>query len=674
MSVRHKDRALFYGRRSGEQQEQSLENQLTWAINQAATDDVSLDVNLETLKEAQANRLSNVGVLFIDDAVTGSKANRPGITALFQTALIDRSVSHIYVYKRDRLHRPDDPAGAVSQENRLLRAGITLVFVDGDAKPREDGRTDMAGQIMALLDYHKSGEFLVDLSQRILGSKQALANAGFSAGGRPPYGFGRFLKHPDGKLDPLADGMRVRMDGCHVVHLPSDEEKIAVWLSILEMKYRGLGIQAIAEELNHRGIPSPDSGRTRTDQGVRHLVSGKWNQSTINELCRNPIIIGRLEYGKRSEGKHLRHTKSGSRSLRGDERRGEDAVRRVKNPREERLVTIAGFDPLYPPDRWEKIQEQMDKRSRTQAGIPKNRDPGKYPLSTIVVDLTEGCGSLMYGNQRKKRIDGQTCCDPVYTCGRYVKERDCYHNWVDGERLLEVVLRSLKHAISHSGSRQRLTEKLLEMSGQSAEGNEERRRDADRLRAEAGQIEASAREVARKLAVESDKALAGVFREEFQRLHQRAAETRKQIEGLESAERLPDSTPEKKAKKALQLLDRLEVLATVPEARGQINALLKKLQVWVGLEFHGVQWGKREVRRLRRGAISIGGYHLSVPLHGRDNLENKTPAGDSGRSTGLQLVADDSAATPGGSSGAIVGKTAETDEEGASCTKVSRGD
>ena len=94
------------------------------------------------------------------------------------------------------------------------------------------------------------------------------------------------------------------------------------------------------------------------------------------------------------------------------------------------------------------------------------------------------------------------------------------------------------------------------------------------------------------------------------------------------------------------------------------------------------------VRKFRQGPISIGGYHLPVPLHGlpvpphglpvplhgRDNLKNKTRTGNSGRSTCPHLAADESAATPGGGDGKIIGKQAENDNEEISFTKVNRGD
>src|SRR5439155_279454 len=121
-------------------------------------------------------------------------------------------------------------------------------------------------------------------------------------GGNAPYGFARVLVDGAGTvLEHLPPGKTVHQAGCHVRVAPHDPVKIAVWLQILELKAKGWGLKRIAKHLNDRNVPSPDAGRTRTDQGVKHRVSGKWNHNTVGELCRNPAILGVQQYGKRSE-------------------------------------------------------------------------------------------------------------------------------------------------------------------------------------------------------------------------------------------------------------------------------------------------------------------------------------------------------------------------------------
>ena len=80
--------------------------------------------------------------------------------------------------------------------------------------------------------------------------------------------------------------------GHHVVCVDKDADKIAVWLTILELNHKGWGCKRIARHLNELGIPSPGAGTLRTDQGVRHRVSGKWGPNTVKELCENAIDAG----------------------------------------------------------------------------------------------------------------------------------------------------------------------------------------------------------------------------------------------------------------------------------------------------------------------------------------------------------------------------------------------
>ena len=45
------------------------------------------------------------------------------------------------------------------------------------------------------------------------------------------------------------------------------------------------------------------------------------------------------------------------------------------------------------------------------------------------------------------------------------------------------------------------------------------------------------------------------------------------------------------------------------------NARLKRFGIWIGLDFEAGKFGKREVRRLRRGVIAFGQDHLPVRIH-----------------------------------------------------------
>ena len=81
------------------------------------------------------------------------------------------------------------------------------------------------------------------------------------------------------------------------------------------------------------------------------------------------------------------------------------------------------------------------------------------------------------------------------------------------------------------------------------------------------------------------------------------------------------------------------------KARGEINPLLRKLGVWVGLSFgSAVKGKKRVVRRLQGGMITFGGQGLPVPMYG---TRNRQPGNASGSPEQAGAGADANASTPG---------------------------
>ncbi len=207
-------------------------------------------------------------------------------------------VTHIFIPKRNRLARPDDSLEGVNLENRFRHAGITIVYQDKVLPALSKGkRLDIGEIITAVVDYHQSGMFRRELGKAMIYAQTMLAKSGFSAGGRAPFGFRRWLAKIDGTVvRQLEDGEYVRMQGHHVVWLPGLQEKIDLALQIRKMLLT-IPASRVATILNTEGIPSPDAGRTRTDNGIKHLVSGLWHQPTIINIGRNSLFIAVVRYG-----------------------------------------------------------------------------------------------------------------------------------------------------------------------------------------------------------------------------------------------------------------------------------------------------------------------------------------------------------------------------------------
>ena len=74
---------------------------------------------------------------------------------------------------------------------------------------------------------------------------------------------------------------------------------------------------------------------------------------------------------------------------------------------------------------------------------------------------------------------------------------------------------------------------------------------------------------------------------------------------------------------AITLMDDIERINSDRGARAEINGLLRRLGVWVGLSFaEGIKGKERKTRKLAGGIMTLGDAPLPVRLYGRDNAED----------------------------------------------------
>jgi DNA invertase Pin-like site-specific DNA recombinase len=618
--MRPKNRGLGYLRRSTGKQEISLQKQLEWNVAAARHHAVAFDFAEADLADMLARGLHSYKSIRLDDGISGSDLTRPGFVSLNADALADPSVSHVFFYKRDRFARPDDAMQAAQIEKKLLFAGITVVHSDGVTLPIRRGEQSIMRDLELLLPYYQGGEELRKHAERVLGAQQELADGGYRVGGNAPYGFGRVLVNAAGDiLEELPRGKTVKQAGCHVRAVPKFPEKIAVWLQMLEWKSKGWGWKRIANSLNDRGIPSPDAGRTRTDHGVKHFVSGKWSQNTVAELCRNPLIIGVQQYGKRSEGKIRRLGVEGSRLLEDEKDfSAEGKPRAILNDSSLRVRKPVG-GAQFDPERWHAIQDGIEDRGKKQCGVPRAKDPGRYPLACRLVDLTEGCGSVLYGRKAQGRA--------VYTCGRYMRTdgAECASNQVDAEAILRFTLKTLKQFVEMHGRRDKLRRILLERARRQMQepAIDVRAAEAARLATRKTEVKAELETIERRLAREPDDNLYAALVRQFESAQDELAKLDSAIREAEAVtSTVSPRGPEEQAEGALALLEDVIRITGNQEARADINPLLRRLGLRIGLNFQPVIKGKKRiVQRLTGGRLVFEDGALPVPLFGKDNVD-----------------------------------------------------
>ena len=683
-----KTRAAVYIRRSDKGQAETPAVQLDLAIRKAAEYELEFDGTPEAVAELIGRRGGRLGDVFLDEDVSGSVLERPGLNELLRAFGDPNSEYGILVaFRRDRLARPNDPLDGAMIDRVILGSRATLVFNDQTVSPAKNDDEQIYNYMSAILGYSSGNRELKAISQRTLAAKVSRATRGASGGGRAPYGFQRVLVDPSGRVvRELADGEIVRQEGFHVSHAVGDEEKIRTWVWMLERKLETWGYKRIATELNRRGIPSPDAGRTRRDNGILHLVSGLWSGSTVRSLCKNKRIIGLIEFGRSSEGKFNRFAgeEQKIREVRDDDRNAYTGeLRRIENDRTTAIVAPAAAEPQFDASKWEEIQGVTNARSTSQLGIPRGKDPATYPLSCRVVDLTEGCGAIMYGKTRKRKKKGQAIKDRQYCCGRYMAaggKHACYNNTVDAERLLSVVLGVLARQVERLGLedevRRRVEARMK--TRRPAEGSD----GLKSAQTELIELKSEAETVAANLARESDEELRDLIRADWERLRERKRAVEARIAKLErlAADRTPAAD---RGRMVQSVLDDLASLADNDAARRRIGLVLRKLDVWVGLDFEeAVQGKKRKVRRLKHGRICVGKYDLPVPLRGEkaqttrhaDNYDQAS-AGNGGRAARSRKTKSGTTSESGDAGGDGSGSgEPRSDREQNSSTKGNRDD
>ena len=647
MNARTRDQGLAYLRRSTSKQETGIHEQLNWAIAEAGKLEVGLQGTPADLNEMVQRGLCQHKAIFLDDGVTGSDLNRPGFVAFCREALINPAVSHLFVHMSDRFARPELATQAMQLETKLLLAGITIVFHNRVSLPRERGQHYFAEDIQLLYEYTQNGEFLTKLATRVLQTQARLAQQGYRTGGSAPYGFVRVLVDSQGQeIQELLPGTTMRREGCHVILKPKDADKIAVWMQILHLYgEKGWGLLRICNYLNDLGIPSPHAGKTRKFKGQTVPVAGQWTQRTLTRLIDDADIIGMAEYGKKSVGTHRRLGSDGPRTLSEKDRRPDGEAKTVWNDKDQVIAATVREADAKAQNLFTTCQEQRERRGQNRRGITRCADPGKYPLSLRIHDLSPGCGKPLYARMAKKRA--------VYLCSRYMRSaaRDCHRNSVDAEGTLDFILEVLRQRIVLLGGREAIRTRLLALAQSESRpppspyAGELALAEAN-LRSQETELQAMRRNMARA----SEEVVFKAIECEYLIKNGELEEARKRVERLGSqVVTVEATTPEQEVAAALRLFDEMERITRDAGARGEIQQLLKTLNLNVWLRFGArPTTGGRVVRVVESGILTIGDGPNPRPMHQEVDGTQPPSGGCGGVEQVFTLPGDESHQEPGG--------------------------
>jgi hypothetical protein len=147
----------------------------------------------------------------------------------------------------------------------------------------------ITGHLVKSLKRVLAHDYSQKLSQVVQRGLRAHAARGQWSGGRPPYGYRRAIRSPDGAVRQLAVGEWKAKGQTATLTIDSCEADV-VRERIYGAYLRGHGLSSIATTLNAAGIPAPVSDR--------RIGTMAWTKGTIWAILRNPIYKGTLVYAK----------------------------------------------------------------------------------------------------------------------------------------------------------------------------------------------------------------------------------------------------------------------------------------------------------------------------------------------------------------------------------------
>ena len=570
---------------------------VAWAQRRSKELDLSFDGTPERINTMIRENQFASGDIFLDYDVKGSLLSRNGLDALVREAINDPRVAAVMIPRRDRLARPDDPLDGIRLENVLRSAGKSIVYMERTLPPlKKGGRFDIAELILGVIDFDHAGTFRRDLAQKILYAQLRLAKLGFSTGGRPPYGFRRWLIKDNGEhVRELAEGEWVKMAGHHVVWLPTAEAELKVIYRILEM-LEAMPASRVAARLTVEGVPSPDHGRWRKDRGTKHPVSGVWHQTTIVNIARNKLLVAVASFGLRSMGDKLRFAPEGPRELEKADFREDEKPKVVRNPESQRITAPARFEPLVDVERHQKLLATLDARGGTQRGKPRSHDPTKNPLGGRIFDMN--CSWLMYRTPYCKTFR--------YGCGSYLQSHgaSCAHNTVDGPTASKFMLSCLRQRLLPPTLLPKVEQRFRDLAAQ-GEGSNDAERELTNLRAELAQTQTQLTTVSVNMALAKTPEQFEAISATFDQLKARVNLLQTQIVEAESkTKQVPDTEAEIAG--AMDVIHRLTELVADASGLGHATEAFRLTNARLFMRFRPVQGEKRVLNKVAGGVVVLG--------------------------------------------------------------------
>ena len=305
---------------------------------------------------------------FVDEGESARTADRPAFQEMIAKAKIpQRSWSAILAWKNSRFARSREDA--ILYKTLLRKHGIDLIFVGEPFETDTPVGRLLEGVIETIDEFYSS-----NLAQETIRGQKETAKQGFSCGGVPPYGLMKIETKN-------AFGAKKTKWG------PNPETSPIVKKIYENYALNGMGMKAIAYDLNERNIPGPRGGQ--------------WSSNTISGILRRntEAYLGNLIFNREDN----------------------TTIGKKWKPREEWVILNNAWDPIISKDLADKSTEKARSRKRAHT-IKKDEEifilAGKVKCgicgSTMNTSTTGRKNVYSYYRCGKKERSGASACSNPY--------------------------------------------------------------------------------------------------------------------------------------------------------------------------------------------------------------------------------------------------------------------
>jgi DNA invertase Pin-like site-specific DNA recombinase len=232
----------------------------------------------------------------------------------------------VLVYDVSRWGRFQDTDEGAHYEFLCKSAGVQVDYCAEQFS--NDG--SMPNLIMKALKRAMASEYSREMGVKVLAGQRRIASLGYKLGGRRNFAMQRMLISPDGQPKQLlGDGERKYIVSERVILVPGPPREVEIVREIYRMfVYERKGFNAIADELNRRGVAYNDSYR--------------WLHSTVGKILKNPIYMGTYVFGRTSQRLY---------------------TPRMRVPESEWVVKPNAFQPIVDRDTFAAVQTILQDRT-----------------------------------------------------------------------------------------------------------------------------------------------------------------------------------------------------------------------------------------------------------------------------------------------------------------------